>query len=51
MVWWIAAYVIVALMGFIGLVKNLEPIDGRAWLTVLLMSIFWPAALVYFILP
>jgi len=52
MIWWIvAAYFAIALLGFVALVRTLEPLDGRAWLTVLLMALFWPAALVWFAIP
>lgn len=45
MFWWIvAAYFAVALVVFIGFARWAEPLDGRAWLTVLLSALFWPIA-------
>ncbi|MCW5722053.1 MAG: hypothetical protein KIS86_13010 [Devosia sp.] len=52
MIWWIvAAYLAVALLCFVAMARNMEPLDGRAWLTVLLLALFWPAALVWFAIP
>ena len=43
--WWLAlAYLIIAALAFIGMVRSQEPIDGRAWLSVLLLAAFWPLA-------
>ena len=51
MIWWFAAYLAIALLCFIAMVRNMEPLDSRAWLTVLLLALFWPAALVWFVIP
>lgn len=52
MMWWIAlAYAVIAILIFIALVRSLEPLDGRAWLTLFLLSVFWPFALVWFVIP
>ncbi len=51
MLWWIAAaYLVIAVLVFVALLQ-LEPLDGRAWLTVLLASLFWPVSLVVLALP
>jgi hypothetical protein len=52
MLWWIAsAYALIALAAFVAMVRNLEPLDGAAWLSVTLAALFWPVALVVMALP
>ena len=51
-VWWlVAAYAVIAALAFVGMARHMEPLDRRAWLSVLLLAIFWPASLIWFVLP
>lgn len=40
--WFLGAYLLVAVMVFVGLVRTLEPLDGVEWLSTLMAGLFWP---------
>jgi hypothetical protein len=50
MIWASAAYFTVAALVFFALLQ-LEPLDGRAWLTVFLAALFWPVSLIIVAIP
>lgn len=45
MFWWIAAYLFVSVLTFVGLVRRLEPLDIVAFLSVAAAAILWPVTL------